>query len=105
MAALVLRPVPVVSEQEALTQKGVVTHIYEGSGQDVVFRLANTQCIFYINRGLESGLSIPSFKAKLVGKEVVLKYPDYWTPLDWNQRIKHLSKVKFEGKNIYDELK
>ena len=102
---LILRPVPIVAESEALTMKGVVTYIYEGGIKDVVFRIKDTETIYYINRGLENGLDLAELKEKLIGKEVTIKYPKYWTPLDWDNNIKHLSKLEFEGEVIFNELK
>ena len=102
---LILRPVPIVAESEALTMKGVVTYIYEGGIKDVVFRIKDTETIYYINRGLENGLDLAELKEKLIGKEVTIKYPKYRTPLDWDNNIKHLSKLEFEGEVIFNELK
>ena len=102
---LILRPVPIVAESEALTMKGVVTYIYEGGIKDVVFRIKDTETIYYINRGLENGLDLAELKEKLIGKEVTIKYPKYWTPLDWDNNINHLSKLEFEGEVIFNELK
>ena len=56
-------------------------------------------------RGLEAGLVLDDLKAKLIGHEVVIKYPKYWTPLDWNNSIRHLSKLEFKDEVIFDELK
>lgn len=104
-AILIFRPVPIVSENEALSESGIVTDIYEGGENDIVFLLDNTDRRFYINRGLEVGLEINRLKEKLVGHEVVFKYPKYWTPLDWDNKISHLSKVEYKGVVIFNELK
>jgi len=34
-----------------------------------------------------------------------VKYPKYWTPLDWNDKIKHISKVEFNNEILFNELK
>ena len=54
--SFVLRPVPIVTEDRALVKSGTVTEIYEIGELDVVFKLAETDQRFYINRGLERGL-------------------------------------------------
>ena len=33
------------------------------------------------------------------------KYPKYWTPLDWNNSVRHISKVEFDEEIIFNELK
>ncbi|NNF36278.1 MAG: hypothetical protein HKN68_19400 [Saprospiraceae bacterium] len=104
-AVLIFRPVPIVAEFEALTESGIVTDIYEAGVNDIVFLLKDNGRRFYINRGLENGLELNSLKEKLIGNKVVFKYPKYWTPLDWNDEIKHLSKVEFKDEVIFNELK
>ena len=39
IAVLILRPVPIVSEDKAIVEKGIVKYIYEGGIKDVVFKL------------------------------------------------------------------
>jgi hypothetical protein len=102
---LIFRPVPIVEEEDALIKKGIVTDIFEGSEKDIVFILKDCKTKFYINRGMERGLSIESLKKELINNEVVIKYPKYWTPLDWNGKIKHASKLEFRGKILFNELK
>jgi len=104
-AVLILRPVPIVSEDRAIMETGIVSDIYEGGENDLVFRLENKKRRYYINRGLENGLDLTDLQKRLIGREITLKYPDYWTPLDWNDEIKHLSKVEIQGEVIYNELK
>lgn len=101
---LALRPVPLVTEEEALSEKGIVEDISEGGENDIVFSLKNSDQTFYVNRGLEKGLEINNLKEKLVGKRVTIKYPKHWTPLDWDNSIKHLSKVESSDKVIFNEL-
>ena len=100
----IFRPVPIVKESEALTKKGIITYVFEAGIKDVVFRIADTETTYYINRGLENGLNLKELKEKLMGKEVTIKYPKYWTPLDWDNKIRHLSKLEFEGEVIFNEL-
>jgi hypothetical protein len=101
----IFRPVPIVAESKAIVQTGVVDHIYEGGENDVVIRLQGHQRRYYINRGLENGLEIQNLRDRLIGNEVVIKYPKYWTPLDWNNTIRHMSKLEFEGEVLFNELK
>lgn len=105
IAMVIARPVPIVSEDEALIQEGIVSDIYEGGVKDIVFKLENNSDIFYINRGLERGLEITLLKERLIGKEVIFKYPKHWTPLDWDNSSKHISKVETNNEVIFNELK
>ena len=105
IAVLIFRPVPIVSESKAISEIGIVKEIYSNKGNDVIFIMLNTDRKFYINRGLEYGLELNTLKEKLIGNSIVMKYPKYWTPLDWNNSIRHLSKVEFKNEIIFNELK
>ena len=105
IAVLIFRPVPIVSESKAISEIRIVKEIYSNKGNDVIFIMLNTDRKFYINRGLENGLELNNLKEKLIGNSIVMKYPKYWTPLDWNNSIRHLSKVEFKNEIIFNELK
>jgi len=105
IAVLIFRPVPIVSENKAISENGIVTEIYTNKGNDIVFILENTNRRFYINRGLENGLELNNLKQKLIGNPIVVKYPKYWTPLDWNNSVRHISKVEYNGEILFNELK
>ncbi len=100
----IFKPVPIVTEDRAITETGIVSSIYEAGIKDVVFRVENTTRRFYINRGLENGLDLKELQNKLIGKEVVFKYPKYWTPLDWNNTVRHVSKVEINDEVIFNEF-
>lgn len=104
LAAMTLKPVPMVSEKECLSQVGIVSEVFEGGTLDVVIRLKDNDERFYINRGLERGLDLVTIKSDLIGHEVTLKYPDHWTPLDPFNRTHHLSKVVLGDKVIFTEI-
>ncbi len=59
---MVFRPVPIVTEDQVITEQGIVEEIYEVSVDDVVFILENNKRKFYINRGLELGLKLDDLK-------------------------------------------
>lgn len=105
IAVLIFRPVPVVSENKTISENGIVTEIYSNKGNDIIFELENTNRIFYINRGLENGLELNNLKEKLIGNPIIVKYPKYWTPLDWNNSVRHISKVEFNDEIVFNELK
>lgn len=105
IAVLIFRPVPVVSENKTISENGIVTEIYSNKGNDVIFVMENTERRFYINRGLENGLELNNLKEKLIGNPIIVKYPKYWTPLDWNNSVRHISKVEFNDEIVFNELK
>ena len=105
IAVLIFRPVPIVSEDRTISESGIVKEIYSNKGNDIIFVIENNERKFYINRGLENGLELSNLKEKLIGNPIIVKYPKYWTPLDWNNTVRHISKVEFNGEIIFNELK
>ena len=101
----IFKPIPTVKEKDTVTINGIVVDIYDAGLGDVVFKLSDNNTNYYINRGFEKGLNIDSLKKKLVGNQVVLKYPDYRTLLDKEEKSRHLSKVEFNNEVIFNELR
>ena len=101
IALLIFRPVPIVTENKAIAENGIVSEIYSNKGNDIIFVMKNKERRFYINRGLENGLELDDLKDKLIGNSVVVKYPKYLTPLDWNNSVRHISKVEFNGEVLF----
>ncbi|MDP2412338.1 hypothetical protein [Daejeonella sp.] len=101
---LSLRPVPILAEKDCLVLKGTVLKIYESGVKDVVIELSGNNQKFYVNRGLQRGLNLKELQAKLTGSEIILKYPDHWTPLDPGKSIIHISKIEHEGQTVFTEL-
>lgn len=101
----VFRPVPIVAESECEVVSGIVTKIYEGGEKDAVFLIQGDKTRYYINRGLENGLTLDGLRAELIQESVTFKYPRYWTPLDPKKTIRHVSKVEIGEKVIFDETK
>lgn len=103
LASLTLRPVPIPEEKDCIVVTGTVEEIYEAGVKDIVFKIKNKNQKFYINRGLETGLTLKGLEKDLLGKEVTIKYPDYWTLLA-DESVRHLSKMEYNGKTIYSEI-
>ncbi|OOG73109.1 hypothetical protein [Algoriphagus sp. A40] len=101
---LAFRPVPIPEEKDCLILKGTVSEIYEAGTKDVVVKLNGLDTEFYVNRGLERGLDLEKMRAELTNKEVRIKYPDYWTPLNPTNSMRHVSKIESDGKVIFTEL-
>jgi hypothetical protein len=104
LAVLILRPVPIPDEKDCLSLKGTVSQIYEAGVKDIVFKLHGLDQTFYINRGLERGLDLKTLRVELINKEIVIKYPKYWTPLDPRNSVRHISKIEFDGGTVFTEI-
>ena len=102
-AVFILRPVPTPLEKDCITIKGTVTHIYEGGVKDVVFVLDGRKETYYINRGLEQ-LNLAALKKELEGKEITIKYPDYWSLLDPGKSLRHISKIEYMEATVFSEI-
>lgn len=104
LGVLIFRPVPIPDEEDCLRVTGRVTDIFEGGVKDVVFNLQGVNRTFYVNRGLERGLDLSRLKAELIDREIVIMYPEYWTPLDPGNSVRHISKIEFDGRTIFTEI-
>ena len=105
LVAKACSPVPIPLERNCRVFKGTLTKIATDGTNDIFFNFDNSEKLFYINRGLEKGLKIESLKDQLVGQEVVIKYPRYWTPLDPLNHVRQVSKLEFQDSTIYSELR
>ena len=104
LGILIFRPVPIPAEKDCLSLKRTVSEIYEAGVKDVVFKLQGFDKAFYINRGLERGLDLKKLRVDLIGKEIVIMYPKYWTPLDPFNSVRHISKIEFDGRTVFTEI-
>ena len=101
---IIFRPIPEIPEAQALVHKAKVLQISEAGQKDVLFNLEDGSA-FYINRGLESGLSLDTLQDLYLGKELEFKYPDFWSPLHTSNSAKHAYKVCLDSIVIYNEFK
>lgn len=105
VCVLIFRPVPIIYEEDAIEKIGIVEKIKHTEGDDYVFKLKNNPTKYYINRGTEQGLDYKTFESQVLNKKIVIKYPKYWTPLDWNNSIRHISKVELQGETLFNEFR
>lgn len=103
LVSLVLKPVPILPEEELAVTRGTVDRIFEGGEFDIVFKLRETEKYYYINRGLEQGLNLDNLRNKLLGRRVTIKYPEYWSILG-DGSTHHLSKLEHNGQTIFSEV-
>ncbi len=101
LLVLIFKPVPIQTEEECLVVEGMVIRIHETGVKDVGIELKDVNKRFYINRGFEF-LNRKDL-AKIMGRQVTIKYPSYWTPLDPFNKTKHISKLEYDGVVVFDE--
>lgn len=102
-AIIIIRPVPILPEERLSVVQGTISQIFEAGEKDIVFTLRENSKSYYINRGMEQGLSIEALKSQLLNEEVTIKYPNFWTPIS-SDDIKHLSKLIYKDQVIFTEL-
>ncbi|MFD2563234.1 hypothetical protein [Aquimarina rubra] len=99
------KPVRNVQPEDVIEITGIVAKIEEGSGFDIAITLENDDHYYYINRGLEQGLSVEDLQKEILNKKVTL-YPIHrWTIFTRDKIMGHISKLMIEDRVIFNELK
>ena len=88
------------SRENSVQIKDVVKNVWEDGAKDAAFALQEHGHGFYINRGLERGLSLNVLREELLGKEVSLWYARAW-PLSG----RHITRLEYDGRLIHNEWK
>jgi hypothetical protein len=87
----------------SVTQRGVVTEIYETVFDDLALKLKGQQKIFYLDGALAKGMSLSQIKDKLINKAVTIQYPDRWTPISESEEQYYVSTLAYQGEVIYQD--
>lgn len=93
-SCIIQNPQPEDCEIKEIT----VSQIYEGGVKDIVFAEANGD-FYYINRGLEQGLSLADLKQKVLNKKVTLHLAK--TMMGTSE---HISQLAIESEIIFTEF-
>lgn len=103
---LALRPIMNPSLEKSDLVMGTLTGVLETNtpGGDVFLKLAEDDRRFYINRGVENGVSPETWKKEFTGKPVKLYYARHWTPLDPFGSTKHVTRVELKEEVLYSEF-
>ncbi len=99
------RPVRNVQPTDVIEITGVVLKIEEASGFDIVITLENDSHYYYINQGLQYGLSIHQLKTDILHKKVTLYSIKRWTIFTRDGIMGHISKLMIDDQVIFNELK
>jgi hypothetical protein len=103
--AIVFRPVPVASVQNTLKAFGTVEGVYKSGDDGVVFKLRGDDRLFYLEEGLQNGLSATALQETLLGQIVEIYYVKYWSPLDPLSKLKYIAKVDVNRITLYSAIK
>ncbi|WP_298548568.1 hypothetical protein [uncultured Aquimarina sp.] len=98
------KPIRNVQPDQVIEITGKVTKIEEGSGFDIAITLENDSHYYYINRGLQYGLTLDELQKELLNKKVTL-YPIHrWTIFTRDKIMGHISKLMIEDRVIFNEI-
>ena len=101
---LTFRPIVNPKMDQCSKYSGILLKAKSDSvNKDIYFRLDNTEIRFYINRGLENGLT-DSTMDTLIGKEIVVFAVNHWSLLNPSGKIKHVARVDYGSLTIYSEF-
>jgi hypothetical protein len=85
-----------------ITEKGIVTEMYETDLKDLVLKLQGQAKSYYIDCSM-GDLTLAELKDKVLYKPVVIQYPDRWTPLKKENSSHFITSLSQEGEIIYLE--
>ncbi|WP_405209261.1 hypothetical protein [Aquimarina sp. LLG6339-5] len=98
------KPIQNVQPDDVIKITGVVSKIEERSGFDIAITLENDPHYYYINRGLEYGLTIEELQDQILNKKVVL-YPIHrWTIFTPDKIMGHIAKLMIDDQVIFNEI-
>ena len=102
---LILRPISNPTASNSILIHGEVLSIEKGGGEgDILIRLKEDESSYYINRGLKKGVELNNLKEKLVEEKITIRYADHWSPIDPENRIRHITELKYNNQILYTEL-
>ncbi len=98
-------PIPKATFENCEKITGQVTEIFEGGGEsDIVIFLKGDKNYYYINRGLERDLNLETLQSQIFNNEITLHFVKHWSPLDPKNHTRHIARLNFDGKLIYNEI-
>lgn len=90
---------------ELNTVEGKVTKVYSNELKDIVIELNGIEGKFYINRGLEKGMSVNDMQKKLMNNYVTIKYPKDSSSDGNDQHKKTINQLEYKKEIIYSKKK
>ncbi len=102
---VVFRPIPITREN-SIVVNAMVYRVSEGSEKNVILKLRNGRGTYYINHGLQKGLTLEALQKELVNKEVTVLYlkPGVLAGFSPVSDRKYITELRLGNKVIYSEL-
>ena len=98
------RPIQNIEASQCAIAEGTVTAVFESGEKDIVFELGNRSGSFYVNRGMEKGLSLGALQDTLIGTPVKIWYVHNYSLLTLFSSTKHISRLDIAGQTAFNEL-
>lgn len=73
--------------------------------KDISITLKGDDARYYINRGLESGLTEEGLREAIMNQEATVLYAKHWSLLNFKSKVRHIAKIVVADKVIYSEIK
>lgn len=103
---LVFLPMAQADKDNCAVVEGVLAQVNAGDGEnDIVLGLKGENNHYYINRGLEKGLNLAELRSQLLGRNVMLTYIRHWSPLDPQNRTRHVAQLAMGTDTLYTEMR
>ena len=84
--------------EDCVTKEIVVREIKESTSYDIVFKEENNDW-YYINRGLEQGMTIEGLEKEVLNKKVTLHLYKFWFGTS-----EHISQLTVDGNVLFTEF-
>lgn len=104
-AAVFYSILPEPTLDNCITTSGFVSRVINGSGKrDIVIELQGDEKYYYINRGIERGLSVNSLSRQILNKDIEVMTIKHFSFFDPFGSTKHIAKISTGGVVVYSEM-
>ena len=104
MMVQTFKPVRNVQPDDVLKVSGTVIEVKESPGFDIVLTLQSDAHYYYINRGLQTDLTIEGLQKEILNKTVTLYPIKRWTIFTRDSNMGHISKLMIGDRVLYNEI-
>jgi len=98
-------PIMSPNESDCTIVRGEVTNLMGNDNTfDISLFLENDDAYYYVNRGLENGLSINELEESLLHQFAEVHYVRHWSLLNFKGKRRHIARIKVGNELLYDEI-